>query len=127
MSNRFSVGEVVRKRDIPLPEILVEDTAPPLAEARPAEGLWTTTASLADQFTNDKWEAHVRVGPPQVAVFGLPEQQEAANNLLSKSKPDGSPGIIVLKSDPMQSDHKLVLFVLYHTVEYRKIVGDPTA
>ena len=127
MSNRFSVGEVVAKRDIPVQNAPAEEPAPMLEEEKPASGLWSSTASLADQFTNEKWESHVRMGPPQVAVFSLPDQQKDANDLLAKSKPDGSPGIIVLKSDPMQSDHKLVLFVLYHTVEYRRIVGDPTA
>lgn len=123
MSNRFSVGEVVAKRDMPAEVVPVEE--PVLQDNKQIEGIWSSKASLADQFSNDKWESHVRTGPAQVAVFSLPEQQDDANKLLARSKPDGCPEIIVLKSEPMQSDHKLVLFVLYHPIEYRRIVGDP--
>lgn len=122
MTGRSSVGEVVSKWDLPHTEAPVEKPE----ETKPAApGDWTSKASLADQFTNEKWETYVRTGPPQVAVFSLPDQQDDANKLLQRSKPDGCPEIIVIRNDPMQSNDKLVLFVLYHPVEYRRIIGDP--
>lgn len=128
MSTRFSVGEVVARREIPSSAPVSElEVVPAVQEQKaPATSVWSNKASLADQFTNEKWETTYRIGPPQVEVFELPAQQDAANKLLARSKPEGSPEIVVLQHEPMQSDNKLVLFVLYHLVEYSRILGDPT-
>ena len=121
--SRSSVGEVVLKQyteqDAEIPGEPVVDKAVPVGE-------WSNKPSLGDQFINDRWESAVRLGPPQVAVFELPTQQAAANSLLARSKPDGAPELVVFKNDPMIVDNKLFLFVLYQTVEYRRIIGDPS-
>ena len=121
--SRSSVGEVVEKREV-LADLGALEV--PAVEKVVAVGEWSNKPSLGDQFINDRWESAVRMGPPQIAVFDMPVQQEAANKLLARSKPDGAPELVIFKNDPMIVDNKLLLFVLYQAVEYRRIIGDPT-
>jgi len=121
VTGRSSVGQVVDKvKDPATPAVDTGEEQLPLPDV--VRGEWTSLASVADQWTDPKWANDVRPGVERVEVFALPDEQEKANALFARAHPPGCPQIVILRREPLRSAGRLVLFVLYQEIEYRKLL-----
>jgi hypothetical protein len=92
------------------------------------KGRWVATPSVVDQFTDPRFRAYVRQGPPQAAVYDLSLAKDVAtlNSLLSRSHPSGSPQIIVSHDEKQVVGQKWLCCISYRVIEYQEIITTVT-